>query len=104
MSMRASVGTSVRDSTYEASIASTTASASGMNRNFAGPTSSTTGKKTMQIASVATMAGTAIWLAPSRIARVSGLPSAAVAVDVLDLDRGVVDEHADGERRARRAS
>ena len=72
--MRASVGTSVRDSRYDASIANTTASASGTNRNFAGPTSSTTGKKTMQMDSVATIAGIAIWLAPSRMARVSGLP------------------------------
>ena len=48
--------------------------ASGVNRNRAGPTSSTTGKKTMQIDSVATMAGTAICDAPSRMARVSGLP------------------------------
>ena len=74
ISSRASEGTSVRDSRYEASIASTTEIASGVNRKRAGPTSSTTGKKTMQIDSVATMAGVAIWWAPSRIARVSGLP------------------------------
>ena len=99
MSRRASVGTSVRESRYEASIASTTASASGVNRKRAGPTSSTTGKKTMQMDSVATMAGTAICAAPSRMATVSGLPMRAVAVDVLDLDGGVVDQHADGQRQ-----
>ena len=54
----------------------------------------------MQMASVATSAGTAICCAPSRMARVSGLPELAVAVDVLDLDGGVVDQHADGQRQA----
>ena len=49
-------------------MARTTASASGMKRYRAGPCSSTTGKNTMQMASVATMAGTAIWLAPVRMA------------------------------------
>ena len=72
--MRASAGTSVRDSKYDASMARTTAMASGVNKNRAGPTSSTTGKNTMQIDNVATMAGTAICWAPSRIARVSGFP------------------------------
>ena len=37
ISMRASAGTSVRDSRYEASIASTTASASGVNRKLRRP-------------------------------------------------------------------
>ncbi len=52
----------------------TTPSASGMKRNRAGPSSSTTGKKTMQMVSVAASAGTAIWAAPSRMATVSGFP------------------------------
>ena len=65
-SLRASEGTSVRESRYEASIARTTASASGVNRNRAGPVSSTTGKNTMQMVRVAASAGTAICCAPSR--------------------------------------
>ncbi len=54
------VGTSVRESRYEASIANTTAMASGVNRNRAVPVSSSTGTNTMQIESVETNAGTAI--------------------------------------------
>jgi hypothetical protein len=73
----------------------------------------------MQIARVETNAGTAICAAPSRIARlisfpcprlrwmfsistveVDLLPLPQIAVDVLDLDRRVVDEHADRERQA----
>ena len=55
-------------------MALTTATAIGMNRNRAGPSSSSTGKNTMQMASVAMMMGVAIWAAASRIATVSGLP------------------------------
>ena len=54
------VGTSVRDSKYDINIAKTTASASGVNRNFAAPVNSRTGANTMQIASVETKAGIAI--------------------------------------------
>ena len=68
------MGTSVRDRRYEASIEITTPSAKGVKRNRAGPSSSTTGKKTTQMVSVAANAGTAIWRAPSRIATVSGFP------------------------------
>ena len=50
--------------------------ASGMNRKRAGPISSSTGKNTMQIASVATVSGWITSSEPSRIATVSGLPSA----------------------------
>ena len=60
----------------------------------------TTGKNTMQMVSVAASAGTATWCAPSRIATVSGFPGEPVAVDVLDLDRRVVDQHADRQRQA----
>ena len=66
------VGTSVRVSRYESSMANTTAIASGVNRYFAVPVSSSTGTKTMQMESVETKAGTAICCAPSRIARVMG--------------------------------
>ena len=46
-----------------------------MNRKRATPNSSTTGKNTMQIASVATVSGWITSALPSRIATVSGLPS-----------------------------
>src|SRR4029077_1651094 len=71
---RERVGTRVRESTYDASIANTTARAMGVKRYREAPDSKTTGKKTIQMAKVATIAGTAIWLAPSRIATVMGLP------------------------------
>ena len=48
--------------------------AKGVNKYLAGPCSSTTGKNTMQMDRVATIAGTAICRAPSRIATVRGLP------------------------------
>jgi hypothetical protein len=53
-------GTSVRDKIYDASIAKTTASASGVKRNLAGPVRKTTDTKTMQIDRVATSVGVAI--------------------------------------------
>ena len=58
------------------SIAKTTASASGVKRKRATPVSSTTGKNTMQIASVPTNVGVAIWAAPSRMAASSVFPMA----------------------------
>jgi hypothetical protein len=70
----ASVGTSVRDSTYEASIANTTASASGTNRKRDTPESRNIGTNTTQMHNVETSAGTAIWCAPSRIAGSTSLP------------------------------
>ena len=54
------VGISVRDNRYEASIAKTTAIASGVNRYLAVPVSSNTGMKTIQIDKVETKVGTAI--------------------------------------------
>ena len=67
------VGTRVRDSRYDASMAKTTAMAMGVNRYFAVPVSSSTGTNTMQIASVETKVGIAICAAPSITARTSGL-------------------------------
>ena len=67
-------GTSVRERRYDASMAKTTASASGVKRYFAGPVRNTTETKTIQMASVETKAGTAICCAPSRIARWIGFP------------------------------
>ena len=70
------VGTSVRDSRYDAIIANTTAIASGVNRYRAVPVSSSTGTNTMQMDNVDTNVGTAICEAPSRTARTSGFPIA----------------------------
>ena len=62
----ASVGTSVREKMYDASIANTTASASGTNRYRATPLRKNIGRNTMQMHSVETNAGTAICAAPSQ--------------------------------------
>src|SRR6476659_9985563 len=48
-------------------MANTTASASGTKRYFAVPERKKIGTKTMQIQSVETKAGTAIWAAPLRM-------------------------------------
>ena len=63
------VGTRVRDSRYEASMAKTTAMAIGVNKYLAVPVSSSTGTNTMQIARVETKVGMAICAAPSITAR-----------------------------------
>ncbi len=55
-------------------MANTTAIASGTNRYCATPLKNTTGTNTIQIDNVATSAGVAICCAPSKIARLSGLP------------------------------
>src|SRR5262249_46339844 len=70
----ASVGTSVRDSRYDAIIAKTTASASGTNKYFATPVRKNIGTNTMQIDNVDTKAGMEICWAPSRMARSVSLP------------------------------
>ena len=56
-------------------MANTTASASGTNRYRATPERKNIGKKTMQMQSVDTSAGTAICAAPSKIPSRSGAPS-----------------------------
>ena len=68
------VGTSVRESRYDASIAKTTASAIGTNRYRATPVRKNIGTKTMQMQIVETKAGMAICCAPSRIAGSRSLP------------------------------
>src|SRR5258708_6571886 len=62
------VGTKERDNTNEANMANMTASANGGNRNLAIPDKPKIGTNTIQITSVETSAGNAIWAAPSRIA------------------------------------
>ena len=58
-------------------MANTTATASGVNRYFEAPVSSTTGKNTTQMVRVAASAGTATCLAPSRMAWVRFFPPSA---------------------------
>ncbi len=64
-----SVGTSVREITYDAIMANTTAMASGRNSEPAAPLRKKMGTNTMQIASVDTSVGTAICPAPCMMAR-----------------------------------
>ncbi|MEH2584735.1 hypothetical protein V1281_006630 [Nitrobacteraceae bacterium AZCC 2161] len=68
------VGTSVRDSRNDHSIANITASAIGTNRKRAMPFRKNIGTNTMQMQSNETNAGTTIWLAPSMIAGSTSLP------------------------------
>ncbi len=69
------MGTRVRDSTYEKSIAKTTASAIGTKRKRATPVRKNIGTNTMQMHSVATNAGTPISPAPTMIASCRSRPS-----------------------------
>src|SRR5580704_9948539 len=62
------VGTKERDNKNEANMANMTASANGVNRYLATPDKPKIGTNTIQITSVETSAGNAIWAAPSRIA------------------------------------
>src|SRR5258708_8059685 len=62
------VGTKERDNKNEANMANMTASANGVNRNLGMPDKPKIGTNTIQITSVETRAGNAIWAAPSRIA------------------------------------
>src|SRR3984893_3653071 len=62
------VGTKERDNKNEANMANMTASANGVKRNLAIPDKPKIGTNTIQITSVETSAGNAIWAAPSRIA------------------------------------
>ena len=94
------VGTSVRERMYDASIANTTASASGTNRYFATPLRKNIGRNTMQMQSVETSAGTAICARAFENRRVRSLPFFEVAFDVLDGHRRVVHENAHRQRQA----
>ena len=94
------LGTSVRDSRYEVSIAYTTASASGGTGICATPVSSTTGKKTMQIDSVPTKVGAAICARAVQDRDAQRLAHRVVAMDVLDFHRRVIDQHADRQRES----
>ena len=68
------MGTSVRDSTNEASKEKITAMAMGANRNCATPLKKNIGRNTTQIHSTDTSAGSTICWAPSRIAVSRSLP------------------------------
>src|ERR1700756_3205410 len=62
------VGTRERDNKNEANMANMTASAKGLNRYLGIPDKPKIGTNTIQIQSVETSAGNAIWAAPSRMA------------------------------------
>ena len=68
------VGTRVRDSTKEAIMANTTASAMGTNRKPETPGRKNIGTNTMQMHSSETKAGVTICWAPSRMAVSTSLP------------------------------
>ena len=85
-------------------IADITASASGTNRKRGTPVKKNIGTKTMQMHSSETNAGVTICSAPSRMACLDLLALLEVPVDVLDRDRGLVDQNADREREPTRAS
>src|ERR1700722_11678843 len=65
--------TSVRDSKYDAIIANTTASASGVKIYFAAPDNNVTGTNTMQMHNVDTSAGAATCCALFKIAAAKGI-------------------------------
>jgi hypothetical protein len=56
-------------------MANTTASPSGVNRNFGGPSRNTTDVNTQLMASVETMVGTAMPAEPCRVAAARFMPS-----------------------------
>ncbi len=70
----AMVGTSVRDSRNENTIANITLSAIGTNRKRATPFRKNIGMNTMQMQSKDTKAGMTICVAPSMIAASTALP------------------------------
>ena len=96
------VGTMVRERKYDASMANTTASASGTKRYRATPVSRNIGANTMQIDSVETKAGVAICDALSRTTSSMSLSgsSGPVAVDVLDFHRGIIHQDSNRERQS----
>ena len=80
-------------------MANTTASPSGVNRYFAGPSRNTTDVKTQLMASVETSVGTAMPAAPCSVASGSGMSFfGQQAMGVLDRHRRIVDQDADRER------
>ena len=99
------IGVSVRDSPYEASIANTTARPSGVNRNFDGPSRKRTEVNTQLMARVETSVGTAMPAAPWSVASGRGLPSSVSRRWVFSIVTvEIIDQNADGQAQARRAS
>jgi len=94
----AMVGTSVRDNTYEASMAKITARQRD-EQEFRHACEENMGTNTMQMQSVETSAGTAISCEPSR-SRGSVLPLRQVSLDIFNGHRGVVHQDTDRERQA----
>ena len=95
-----STGTNVLDRRYEAIIAKPTASASGTNSARAAPCMKNDGMNTARMQSIASSRGTAVSALPSRTARAIESVCAHLRVDVLDLDRRLVDQDADRQGQA----
>src|ERR1700757_2963071 len=74
-------------------MANTTASPSGVKRNFAGPSRNTTDVNTQLIASVDTMVGTAMPAEPCSVAEARFMPR-------LRSRWGIIDQNADRKRHA----
>ena len=81
-------------------IANITASAIGTNRKRATPSRKNIGTNTMQMHSSETNAGVTICCGAVHDRGLDLLALLQVPVDVLDRDRRVVDQDADGEREA----
>ena len=81
-------------------MANTTAMASGVNRYLAVPVSSRTGTKTMQIESGRDKGRNGDLRCSVEHGADQRLAHGDVAMSVLDLDRGIVHQNADGERQA----
>ena len=80
-------------------MANTTAMASGVNRYFAAPVSSSTGTKTMQIAKRGDKCRRRDLLRAVEHGAHQRFAHRHVAVRVLDLHRRVVHQDADGQRQ-----
>ena len=92
-----STGTNVLDRRYEAIIAKPTASDSGTNSARAAPCMKNDGMNTARMQSIASSRGTAVSALPRRTARATESVVLHLRVDVLDLDRRLVDQDADGQ-------
>ena len=94
------VGTSVRDRMNDQIIANITASAIGTNRKRATPSRKNIGTNTMQMQSSETKAGVTICSGAVHDGGLDVLALLEVPVDVLDRDRRIVDQDADGKGKA----
>ena len=95
-----STGTSVLESTYDEIIAKPTASDSGTNSCRPTPAMKNDGTNTASTHSMESSRGTAVFRHASSTARARDEAAGHVRVDVLDLHRRLVHQHADRQRQA----